>query len=226
MNYTVIEELSDKHNRTTLIRLRDGKKAVLKRFKDAKGADIEASVLEKISVSGYAPHVLEHGEGYLINEYIEGVTLYEQYRILTMTDDKAGLGELADMLAIYLQIFYSLNDSAVLKDINFKNFIIRNGRCYGIDYDKIGEGMQYTDIAGVIANAAIATVGETYCCLPFVERMLKNFHLELFDVINEVRVYLEQYSEEGQMLDIDNILNSLLAIDDCKIDVLTDNNGR
>lgn len=226
MNYTVIEELSDKHNRTTLIRLNDGNKAVLKQFKDAKGADIEAGVLEKISISGYAPRVLERGNGYLINEYIEGVTLYEQYRIMTMTDDREGLCELADMLAIYLQIFYSLNDGVVLKDINFKNFIIRNGRCYGIDYDKIGEGMEYSDIAGVIANAAVAAVGETFCCLPFVERMLKNFHLELFDVINEIRIYLEQYSEEGLILDVDNILNSLLAIDDSKCRILADNNGR
>lgn len=227
MEYTIIQELSQSNNTTQLIRLSNGDKAVRKQFKLSKGADIEAAILARMSVTGYAPKILEQGDGYLINEYIEGITAYEEFQSLTMSDDREGLGDLADMLAIYLQIFYSMNDDVILRDINLKNFIIMDGRCYGIDYDKVGEGMQYTDVAGLIANAAVATVGEVYGCLPFVERVLKNFHLQIFDVINEVREYLEAYSVDNPTINVDSILSSLIVVNDDKIlDILKHNNGR
>lgn len=216
MNYKIIKVLSSSRNKVCLVRLDNGSKAIYKQFTDKRGADREAEVLRRTAVTGYAPTVLEHGDGYLINEYVEGITLYDEFRTATMTDDVQSLIKLADMLAIYLQIFYSMNEGYILKEINLKNFIIKDGRCYGIDYERISEGMQYSDIAGTIANALIISVGGALSSLPFIRQLLKNFHLELFDIINEIRGYLEYYVVCGKMLDIDELMGDLLAMDDEK----------
>lgn len=216
MNYKIIKVLSSSRNQVCLVKLDNGNKAIYKQFTDKRGADREAEVLRRTAVTGYAPTVLEHGDGYLINEYVEGITLYDEFRSATMTDDTQLLVKLADMLAIYLQIFYSMNEGYILKEINLKNFIIKDGRCYGIDYERISEGMQYSDIAGAIANALIISVGGALSSLPFVKQLLKNFHLELFDVINEIRGYLEYYATRGKLLDIDELMGDLLALDDKK----------
>lgn len=216
MNYKIVKVLSSSRNKVCLVRQDNGNKAIYKQFTDKRGADREAEVLRRTAVTGYAPTVLEHGDGYLINEYVEGITLYDEFRSATMTDDTQSLIKLADMLAIYLQIFYSMNEGYILKEINLKNFIIKDGRCYGIDYERISEGMQYSDIAGAIANALIISVGGALSSLPFIRQLLKNFHLELFDIINEIRGYLEYYVLRGKMLDIDELMGDLLAIDDKK----------
>lgn len=216
MNYKIIKVLSSSRNQVCLVKLDNGNKAIYKQFTDKRGADREAEVLRRTAVTGYAPTVLEHGDGYLINEYVEGITLYDEFRSATMTDDTQQLIKLADMLAIYLQIFYSMNEGYILKEINLKNFIIKDGRCYGIDYERISEGMQYSDIAGAIANALIISVGGALSSLPFVKQLLKNFHLELFDIINEIRGYLEYYATRGKLLDIDELMGDLLALDDKK----------
>lgn len=218
MNYKIVKVLSSSRNKVCLVRLENGNKAIYKQFTDKRGADREAEVLRRTAVTGYAPKVLEHGDGYLINEYVEGITLYDEFRTATMTDDTQALIKLADMLAIYLQLFYSMNEGYILKEINLKNFIIMDGRCYGIDYERISEGMQYSDIAGAIANALIISVGGALSSLPFVKQLLKNFHLELFDIINEIRGYLDYYATCGKMLDIDELMGDLLALDDKKYD--------
>ena len=101
----------------------------------------------------------------------------------------------------------------ILKDISFDNFIIKDGRCYGIDYDSVEEGMQYTDIAGVIAYAVTNCAGSIYSAFPFIKRILTNFRYQMIDVINEVRICL---NSSKKIINIDSVLNDLLLIDDKK----------
>lgn len=215
MDIKIIEKMNCRSNKVYLAVTSNGDKVVFKRNKSLEGVKLEAQILNILSVSGYAPNVLEQKDDYIIYEYVEGALFMDKYLEYTMRDDKEGLIRLANELSVYLQIFYSLTDGIILKDISFNNFIIKDGRCYGIDYDAVGEGMQYTDIAGIVAFAAYHAVGGITGSFPFIRTILINFHLDMMDIINDVREYL---LESNELVDVDGMLDILLNIDDSALE--------
>lgn len=213
MNLDIIKQLSRTSNKVCLAKNEKGMSVVVKKYQDIKTLNIETTILNQLSVSGYAPKIIEMGEDFIIYEYIEGDLLKDKFLLYTMSDNVDGLIRLANELSIFLQIFYTLADNYILKDISFDNFIIKDGRCYGIDYDSVEEGMQYTDIAGVIAYAVTNCAGSIYSAFPFIKRILTNFRYQMIDVINEVRICL---NSSKKIINIDSVLNDLLLIDDKK----------
>ena len=210
MNLQIIKQLSRTSNKVCLAKNDKGMSVVVKKYQDINTLSIETTILNQLSVSGYAPKIIEMGEDFIIYEYIEGDLLKDKFLLYTMSDN---IVRLANELSIFLQIFYTLADNYILKDISFDNFIIKDGRCYGIDYDSVEEGMQYTDIAGVIAYAVTNCAGSIYSAFPFIKRILVNFRYQMIDVINEVRVCL---NNSKKIINIDSVLNDLLMIDDKK----------
>lgn len=168
MNLQFIKQLSRSSNKVCLAKCENGMLVVLKKYKDSATLKIETTILNQLSVTGYAPKILELGDDYIIYEYIEGDLLKDKFLFYTMSDNIDGLIRLANELSIFLQIFYSLADGYIVKDINFDNFIIKDGRCYGIDYDSAEEGMQYVDIAGIVAYAVSNCAGNIYSSFPFI----------------------------------------------------------
>lgn len=209
MNTRIIKKLSARKP-IYLAETDNGEKVVIKNNRDTNSCQLETKIFEQLSVSGYAPKVLESGDDYIVYEYIEGDSFKDKFINYTATNNEEGLIRLANELSIYLQIFYMLASGYIIKDIHFSNFIIKDARCYGIDYDSVGEGMQYTDIAGIIAHALLTC--ENYrACTPFIKQILKNFHEEMINLINDIRLYLENQKVE---FDIDGLLEFLLAFDD------------
>ncbi len=215
MNFEIIQQLSRSSNKVYLAKADNGMLIVIKNYQDLATLNIETTILNQLSVTGYAPKIIEMGEDYIIYEYIEGDLLKDKFAFYTMSDNTDGLIRLANELSVFLQIFYSLAEGYIVKDVNFDNFIIKDGRCYGIDYDSACEGMQYTDVAGVVAYAAINCVGNIYSAFPFIKQMLKNFRYQMIDIINEVRVCLQ---ESKKIITVDSILNDLLMLDDKNLD--------
>ncbi len=215
MKLKILKTLSRHSDRVSLAKDEKGTKFVVKKYSDSATLSIETTILNQLSVSGYAPKIIEKGEDYIIYEYIEGDLLKDKFALYTMSDNIGGLVRLANELSVYLQIFYSLADGYIVKNISFNNFIIKDGRCYGIDYDSACEGMQYTDIAGVVAYAVCHSVGSIYSAFPFIIQMLKNFRYKMIDIINEVRYCL---NESNQIMNVDSILSDLLMIDDINFD--------
>ena len=124
-----------------------------------------------------------------------------------------GVADPYDVRIINIEFKNCYFEECQLQDISFDNFIIKDGRCYGIDYDSVEEGMQYTDIAGVIAYAVTNCAGSIYSAFPFIKRILTNFRYQMIDVINEVRICL---NSSKKIINIDSVLNDLLLIDDKK----------
>lgn len=217
MEIKIIKKLECSKNKVFLAKTDDGTRVIFKKYAKEGGAGIEADILSKLSVTGYAPKVLEHGEDYNINEYVEGVNFMDKYLDYTMSDNADGLCRLANELSVFLQIFYTMTDGCILKEVNLKNFIIKDGRCYGIDYDNVGQGMQYTDVAGIVASAAYYAVGGVRSSFPFIRKLLKNFKLDMLDIINDVRGYLIHLS--GGLVDIEGLVDELLGLDYMPIDL-------
>lgn len=206
MQITLLKQLS-RSDKVHLAKNDKGDLVVIKKYKDMNSKKIETVILNQLSVSGYAPKIIEQGADYIMYEYIEGDSFQDKFTRYTMSDDEAGLIRLANELSVFLQIFASLADGYIINDISFTNFIIKDGRCYGIDYDSVDMGMQYTDIAKVVAYASINAVGGVISAFPFINQMLKNFRLDMIDIINDVRDALENSDE---ILNVDYILNALM----------------
>lgn len=214
MKLKIIKQLSRSSNKVCLAKTEDGAFVVVKR--DVNSFNIETKIINQLSISGYAPKIIDMGEDYFVYEYIEGDLLKDKFALYTMTDNREGLIRLANELSVYLQIFYSLADGYIVKDISFSNFIIKDGRCYGIDFDSVQEGMQYMDIAGIVAYAVIHCVGNIFSAFPFILKILQNFRYQMIDIINDIRIILEK---SKKIINIDSVLNDLLRIDDDKFDI-------
>ena len=210
MGIEILKQLS-RTDKVYLARNDKAELVVLKKYKDISCKHKETTILNQLSITGYAPKMVEHGDDYIIYEYIEGDSFLDKYTNYTMTDCREGLIRLANELCVFLQIFYSLADGRIIQDINFANFIIKDGRCYGVDYDSVGEGMQYSDIAGVVAYAVQHVVGDVHDCFPFIHQVLKNFHMEMIDIINDVKEVLLK-SDDSYWTE--EILSTLMVLSD------------
>lgn len=209
MNTKIIKKLSARKP-IYLAETDKGEKVVIKNNRDTNSCQLEAKIFDQLSVSGYAPKVLESGDDYIVYEYIEGDSFKDKFIRYTAQRNDDGLVRLANELSIYLQIFYMLASGYIIKDIHFSNFIIKDARCYGIDYDSVGEGLQYTDIAGIVAHALIAC-DDYVACVPFIKQIIKNFHEQMIDLINDIRIYLERNKPD---CDINALLEFLLSLDE------------
>ena len=119
---------------------------ILKIYPDIKSADKESEIAAKVSMTGYAPKVIEKDGDKTLFEYIEGDNFNDVFRAATMTDDIQTMELLAGRLSIFLQMLYSFSD-CVMKKIDFNNFLIKEGRVIGVDFSQLDDGMPYEDLA-------------------------------------------------------------------------------
>lgn len=83
----------------------------------------------------------------LLLQYIEGSTLLEKLEELEEINDwDAELASANLILCLYnwVESFYNIDfikkDGLVLNDINFRNFIVKDNKIYGIDFEDISKG--------------------------------------------------------------------------------------
>ena len=135
-----------------------------------------------------------------------------------MTDDVQTMEMLASRLSIFLQMIYSFSDN-IMKKIDFNNFLVKDGRVIGVDFSQVDDGMPYEDLASAITCALFNSVGEYYSCFPFIQKMLDCFKLSMMDVINEIKLRLEQVSKRTkESVDVEFLLDSLANFDEKGVD--------
>jgi len=189
-DYEIISTLSSKVK--TVCKVAScGEIFILKEYPTCEDALKEAQIVNSVAMTGYAPKVIECEGNKALYEYIDGESFYDSFRLATMTDDAQSMELLATRLSIFLQMIYSLTD-CVMKDIDFRNYIVKDGRVIGVDFSQVDNGMPYEDLASAIVFALISSVGEYYDSFPFVQKLLECFKLTMFDVINEVKSKLEK----------------------------------
>ncbi|MDE6613898.1 MAG: hypothetical protein K2K24_00140 [Clostridia bacterium] len=216
-SYEIIDTLSSKEKGVFKVRSQ-GRDYILKVYPDDQSADKETSIAAKVSMTGYAPKVVEREGNRALFEYIEGDNFNEIFRLATMTDDAKTMEMLASRLSIFLQMIYSFSDS-VMKKIDFNNFLVKDGRVIGLDFSEAGDGMPYEDLASAITFALLNSVGEYYSCFPFVQKLLECFKLSMMDVINEVKLKLKNASKKmSKSVDVEFLIDTLANFDEKGVD--------
>lgn len=191
----------------------EGGRAILKLSEDATKSSKEADVMAKVSYTGYAPKVLSRYDNYFICEYIEGRSFLEEFLGATMSDDTVKLESLAGSLAIFMQMFHSVCGGYILGNLDFGNFVLQDGRCIGVSYDGVTEGLPYKDVAEVIAFAITRAYGGYYSCFPFVSKFLDCFHLKVMDIVNEVDDAIGRY-DNSSTLDKHAVTEALISFEE------------
>ena len=187
---------------------------ILKEYETSQDAENEMQIAGRVAMTGYAPKVIDHQDNLVLYEYIEGANFCDEFKKATMTDDAEAMELLATRLSIFLQIIYSFTDQA-MKEIDFNDFVVRDGRVVGVGFSKVDEGMPYEDVASAIAFALTNSAGQYYDCYPFVFKLLSCFKLDMMDVINEVKARLKQLASRGVRndIDIDMLVDGLVNFD-------------
>ncbi len=215
--YKVVCELSSKDKKVFKVEHED-KIYVLKEYPDEQAALKEVQAVKKIALTGYAPEVIEYENNKAVYEYIDGENLHDAFRKATMLDDKQGMELLATRLAIFLQIIYSFTD-CVMKEIDFKNYVIKDGRVIGVDFSSVDNGMPYEDVASAISYALLNSVGEYYDSYPFIDKLLECSRLKLIDIVNEINASLKKRKEKSRDGgDIEMMLDSLTQFQENGVD--------
>ncbi len=109
-------------------------------------SSIEENLLNKLYSSNVAvPKILQQDRGYIILEYIDGQNLCD---ILNATLDPKYACMLAEWFAKFHQALPASNGIVTLKgDARLRNFIVRDGHCYGLDFEESRDGSFLNDIA-------------------------------------------------------------------------------
>lgn len=213
-SYKIISELSSKLKKVYKVES-ENSVFILKEYKSVEDAEKEMQIAKQVALTGYAPKVIDYQDDLVLYEYIEGENFCDVFRQATMTDDVEAMELLATRLSIFLQIIYSFTDK-VMKDIDFSNYVVKDGRVVGVDFSKVDEGMPYEDVASAIAFALMNSAGQYYDCYPFVYKLLSCFKLEMMDVINEVKARLKHRASQAGAwndIDIDMLVDGLVNFD-------------
>ena len=217
-SYNTIGQLHSDRKSISVINYK-GRKCVIKIYGENEKPQTEARIMRSVSMTGYAPEVIESRDNYLICEFIEGQSFAEAYRQATMSDDEKALVNLASRLCIFLQMFYILNEGSILGKADFDDFIIVNDRCCCVSFSGVKKGLPFQDIAGMVAYATCNAVGNYYSAYPFVKKVLHCFHLSALDIINDMDEYFQIFSEEkGLPVDRESIEAVLLSFEDTAFD--------
>ncbi len=191
---------------------------ILKVYPDELAADKEVDIVKKVSMTGYAPQVIEREGNKVLYEYLEGDNFNEVFKLATMNDDTQTMELLASRLSIFLQMIYSFTD-CVMKNLDFRNYLIKDGRVMGVDFSNVDSGMPYEDLASAITCALFNCVGEYYGCFPFIQKLLDCFKLGMMDVINEIKLKLESVSKKTkESVDVELLIDTLANFDEKSVD--------
>jgi predicted Ser/Thr protein kinase len=128
MSELILKEFYSKKNKVYLVEI-NGEKLIKKTFSNKELCNKEFFILKKLQ-GQLAPKYIDKSDNEIIMEYIDGCTFLDE--IIAADDDK---------VAIYVR-FLIENIKSVYKvinfyptDLNFRNFLLKNNKCYAIDFE-------------------------------------------------------------------------------------------
>lgn len=185
---------------------------VVKRYRDLSLCQNQLQILRKMQGTGYSPRILGYGRDYTITSYIDGSIFEELFSDALKTNNSAKFKKLAMSLAVFLQMFHSVTGKN-FGDANFKNFIVSQGKCYGIDFEMAQEGLPAIDVATTITHAIATANFNVVSVYPFIKTLLNAFHLTKIDIINDLKTSLELYKKQHNLnIDKNKILNDFIIL--------------
>lgn len=157
----ILKKFRSRRNDVYLIK-KDGNVLVRKVFSSESSYNAELYAL-KILQQINTPKIINHAEFFIDMEYIEGALFLDEF----LCADKQKMQYLAKKLVEFINSYTKVRKDYIPGDVNFRNFIIKNNKCYGVDFEESIEGDKATCICKIIAFASLydidANLNEVFC---------------------------------------------------------------
>lgn len=204
IDYKVEKQFVSKKNKVWLIDYftKDSeKKCIVKCFNGYNLCNKEYIYLNNLKIKGIkVPDVYYVGIDYIVEEFLDGILLLDYINNMENTGDYRFI-DLFDMLFMWFNEFYNYTEKImskriILKDINFRNFIIKDDSIYGFDFEDCTIGKIEEDIGKIAAFSLtyypIFTNWKIEFVKSFIEYFYNKLHLSKTDVMVEMNKELEK----------------------------------
>lgn len=158
-----IKEFYSKKNKVSLVEI-NFQKYIYKVHLNEKAFYLEKEFYRKLKQNHdymiNTPNLVSYRENQktLLLQYIKGATLLEkleEFEVINNSNAEMASANLIISLYNWIESFYNIDfikkDGLVLNDVNFRNFIVKDNKIYGIDFEDISEGDCKDSIGRIIA---------------------------------------------------------------------------
>lgn len=148
---------------------------------DMKRETDNLNLLKKFDVN--VPDILSIENNTVELEDLGDLTLLDWYEQVEI-ENSYNYKDIIIKLCAWLKEFYEVTfnyykKSMVLSDVNFRNFIIKNGEIYGIDFELSCEGKIESDLGKIVAYAITYNPIMTEWKLKFADELINALEIEL-----------------------------------------------
>lgn len=168
---------------------------IIKIFADDQSMKNELRMLDILKKDGcLVPKVIKISDNSVHLEDLGDVTLLDWFEMeekMNSIDYLEMINKLADWLQnFYAASFREFGINYVLRDVNFRNFILKNGNIYGIDFEQSAEGDIVEDLGKLAAFALMYSPEKTPWKLRFVDALTEifsvRFSIKPEDILTEM----------------------------------------
>ncbi|MCR3955238.1 MAG: hypothetical protein NUK57_03010 [Gudongella sp.] len=193
-------ELVSKRNRVLRI-IGNGGSSIRKEFKVMKRFSAETGMLKLLKNEGIrVPDILEVGPDYLLLEDLGDETLLawlERSENQNLKNYEFMVEEMAEFLKDFYRATQAVfNETMIMNDMNFRNFIIHEDRIYRVDLEQISKGEIEADIGRLLAFATTYDPPKTDWKIQFRNSLLEKI-LKVMDLDRKLvqRWEIEEYKD-------------------------------
>lgn len=179
--YNVIKKFDTKRNKVFLTE-RLGKKYIIKRYASAASMESEFKVLRALAGKAKVPKAIHRLDNEIVMEYIAGDSLLEHYK----KDSLLQMPLLAKSFAKFLKDFVKALPGYIINDINYRNYIISNNVCYGLDFEFITQGTLRKTTAEAVAFGLMVEKVPQKNKKTFILAFLKEMDFEIEQIKVEI----------------------------------------
>lgn len=191
--------------RNDVYRIIDGdKKYISKTFinlLDMKRETDNLNLLKKFDIN--VPEIMSIENNTVALEDLGDLTLLDWY-VQIEIDNSCDYKGIIIKLCMWLKKFYDVTGiyykkQVILYDVNFRNFIIKNGKIYGIDFEKSCEGKIESDLGKIVAYALTYNPIMTEWKLKFADELINMLSIEL--KVNKKLIIKEKEKELKKIIE-------------------------
>ncbi|MBP1925814.1 hypothetical protein J2Z76_001675 [Sedimentibacter acidaminivorans] len=129
------------------------------------------------------PNIISKENNTLELEDLGDLTLLDWYEQIEV-DNSCDYKNIIIKLCMWLKKFYDVTFNyykkrIIISDVNFRNFIIKNGEIYGIDFEQSCEGKIESDLGKLVAYALTYNPIMTEWKLRFADELINMLEIEL-----------------------------------------------
>ncbi len=179
--YNIIKKFDTKRNKVFLAE-RLNRRYIIKQYASRASLESEFKVLRALEGKANVPRAIHRSDNEIVMDYIPGDSLAVHY----VKGNLLEMPLLAVQFAKFLKAFMSALPGYSINDINYRNYIINKGICFGLDFEFIVEGTISRTAAEAVAFGLLVDSVPVDKKKLFLNTFLKEMGVKVADIRQEL----------------------------------------